>query len=120
MLALPMALFLVDLPERTRCAGSALEIGAPIVSSEHITRYVASTAQIDDASGNIVGWAYLTKSAKDNTIYVQLKKPLDASLLSHAHLRWLSNNSLSSLGALGAKWPWTSLTARKCSLPMRP
>lgn len=120
-LALPMSLFLMRLPEHSRCVGSPMETGAPIVSSDGTTRYIESIAQIDDASsGNSVGWAYLTKGPKGEALYIQVKRPMDDHVLAKAGLHWLPSNSISSVGLIGQKWPWTNLKAFTCSGPPRP
>lgn len=115
VIALPMPLLLTGLSERSRCVGSPMETGAPIVSSAGITRYIKSIAQINDGSGNIIGWAYLTKGSNGDVIFVQLRKPLEAAQLGKAGLHWLPRNTISSLAPLGATWPWSDLIARKCS-----
>jgi len=57
-----------------------METGAPIVSRSGIVRYVRSIAQIEDVSGEVVGWVYLAKGASDRVVFVQVRKRSTGSI----------------------------------------
>ena len=99
----------------TRCAGSFLDVGAPVVAPPNTKgTYVASIGEIVDRSGKLRGWIYLGDDKGVRSIIVSLLQGATPAELRAAGLQMKPPDLLSSFGTLGAKWPWAGLHAVPC------
>lgn len=99
----------------TRCAGSFLDVGAPVVAPPNTKgTYVASIGEIVDRSGKLRGWIYLGNDHGVKSIIVSLLRGATPLELRAAGLQMPAGDLLSSFGTLGKTWPWASLHAVPC------
>ena len=99
----------------TRCAGSFLDVGAPVVAPPNRNgTYVASIGEIVDRSGRLRGWIYLGNENGAHSIIVSLLRGATPAELRAANLKMPAGDLISSFGTLGTKWPWASLHAVPC------
>lgn len=110
----PYAIFR-KMPDFARCAGSFLDVGAPVVAPPDRTgTYVVSIGEIVDRSGKLLGWIYLASEKGVTSTIVNLREGATPGELRAAGLRMPASSSVSSFATLGPVWPWPDLHAVPC------
>ncbi len=103
------------MPDFARCAGSTLDVGAPVAAPPHETgAYVVSIGEIVDRSENVLGWIYLVDEHGVRSRVVNLRKGATKEELRAGGLRIGTGDSVSSFATLGKVWPWRTLHAVPC------
>ncbi len=103
------------MPDFARCAGSTLDVGAPVAAPPLETgAYVVSIGEIVDQSGRLLGWIYLVDARGVRSRVVNLRKGATQEELRAGGLRMGTGDSVSSFATLGDVWPWRTLHAVPC------